>query len=49
MTQRIDLPGVTLTKDGERLTVTHHATGTSREISAEALVRWLVRKLRELF
>ena len=49
MNQQIDLDGVTLKKEGDTLTVTHHKTGVVQEISAASLVRWLVRKLRELF
>jgi hypothetical protein len=49
MEQRIDLDGVTLEKSGDMLTVTHHKTGTVHKIEQSALVRWIMRKLRELF
>ena len=49
MKQQIELESVTLTKDGETLTVRHHKTGLVHEISALALVRWLVRQLRSVF
>jgi hypothetical protein len=49
MKQQIELESVTLTKDGETLTVRHHKTGLVHEISALALVRWLVRQLRAVF
>ena len=48
MKQSINLDSVTLTKEGETLTVTHHKTGLVQEISAAALVRWLVRQLRAM-
>ena len=49
MKQHIELDGVTLEKDGETLTVRHHKTGLVQEISATALVRWLVRQIRSVF
>lgn len=46
MSQRLDLDGVTLSKDGDTLTVTHHKTGLVQQISAASLVRWIIRQLR---
>ena len=46
MNQHIDLDTVTLSKDGDTLTVTHHKTGLVQEISMAALVRWIIRQLR---